>query len=132
MVSWWVPYLAKGRRTDFNTGPRDNSNCVCILNPQRLFESDSNNGPSLGQCNLGQIEDSSVQAFHQWSPTGYNIWPGPRPEFNNGPGITRIGAALLLTGVYSSRTRIMAPLQAIPILVKWKILLFRCPLVVSW
>ena len=34
--------------------------------------------------------------------------------------------------VYSNPTRITAPPQAIPILVRGKILLFRCPLVVSW
>ena len=45
MVSWWVPYLAKGYRPDFNQGP-GNSNSGPILAPRRLFESDSNNGPS--------------------------------------------------------------------------------------
>ena len=32
--------------------------------PQRLFESNSNNGPSMGQSNLGQMEDTSVKLSH--------------------------------------------------------------------
>ena len=42
MDSWRVPYLPKGCRPDFN-----NNN-----GPVRLFEFDSNNGPSPGHSNL--------------------------------------------------------------------------------
>ena len=52
MVSWWVPYLPKGCRLDFNNGPVGDSNSGSALDPGRLFESDSNNGPSLGHSNL--------------------------------------------------------------------------------
>ena len=31
MVSWWVPYLAKGCRPDFNNGPGGDSNSGLIL-----------------------------------------------------------------------------------------------------
>ena len=52
MVSWWVPYLPKGYRHDFNNGLGGDSNSGPILAPQRLFEPDSNNGPSPGHSNL--------------------------------------------------------------------------------
>ena len=52
MVSWWAPYLPKGCRPDFNNGLGDDSNSGPVLHPRRLFESDSNNGPSLGHSNL--------------------------------------------------------------------------------
>ena len=152
MVFWWVPYLAKRPRPDFNNGSGDNSNCGCILGiylsstwimtpPQaipvlghwdestpvhlnlwspkiliihlmsaisgprldfnncpwdnsnntpiltdrRLFVSDSNNGPSPGLCNLGQMKDTPVQVSHFWSPGGCNVWP-------SAPGLTSIMA----------------------------------------
>ena len=153
MVFWWVPYLAKRPRSDFNNGSGDNSNRSCILGPRHLFEfdlnndpspgnsslgsdgstsvhlnlwspkiliiqlmsaisgprldfnncpwdnlnnsrilthrrlfvSDSNNGPSPGFCNLGQMKDTPVQVSHLWSPGGCNIWP-------SAPGLTSIMA----------------------------------------
>ena len=45
MVSWWVPYLPKGCKPDFNNGLEGDSNSDPVLAPQRLFESESNNGP---------------------------------------------------------------------------------------
>ena len=51
MVSWQVPYLAKGCRPDFNNGLRGDSNSGPFL-PRRLFKSNSNNGPSPGHLNL--------------------------------------------------------------------------------
>ena len=48
-------------RPDFNNCPGDNSVSGCIYCPRHLFESDSNNGPSPGHSNLGQMEDTSVQ-----------------------------------------------------------------------
>ena len=47
MVSWLLPYLAKGPTPDFNNGPGNDSNIGCILAIQRLFESNVNNSPSL-------------------------------------------------------------------------------------
>ena len=52
MVSWWVPYLPKGCRPDFNNGLGGDSNSSPVLGPRRLFEFDSNNGPSPGHSNL--------------------------------------------------------------------------------
>ena len=62
MVFWWVPYLAKSPRPDFNNnnGSGDNSNCGCILGPQHLFEFDLNNDPSPGNSSLGSDGSTSV------------------------------------------------------------------------
>ena len=45
--------LAKGCRLDFNNDLRGDSDSGPILPPRRLFESDSNNGPSPGHSNTG-------------------------------------------------------------------------------
>ena len=47
MASWQGPYLVKGCKPDFNNGFRGDSNS----GPQRLFESDSNNGHFPGHSN---------------------------------------------------------------------------------
>ena len=73
MVSW-VQYLAKGPKPDFNDGPRITRIVAAFLSPA-FFESDSNNGPSPGHSNLGQMEDTPVQVSHLWSPGGSNICP---------------------------------------------------------
>ena len=52
MDSWWMPYLPKGCRLDFNNGPGGDSNNGPVLAPWRLFESDSNNGSSPDHSNL--------------------------------------------------------------------------------
>ena len=52
MDSWWVPYLPKGCRPDFNNGLGGDSNSGPVLAPQRLFEFDSNNGSSPRHSNL--------------------------------------------------------------------------------
>ena len=70
---------------------------------------------------LGQKEDTSVQVSHLWPRA-----PGLASKMVQ--GITRIVATFLTPpGAYSSPCRIIAPPQANPILVRWKILLFRCP-----
>ena len=56
MVSWWVQYLAKGPRPDFNNCPWDDLNSGRILAHQRLFESNLNNGLSPSQSNLGTLK----------------------------------------------------------------------------
>ena len=63
-VSWWVPYLAKGHRPEFNNSPGENTNCGRILGPRRLFECDLNNGPSPGHSSLGSDGSNSVQVSH--------------------------------------------------------------------
>ena len=52
LMVWWVPYLNKGHRPDFNNGLGGDSNSGPILAPWRLFESDLNNGPSPSHSNL--------------------------------------------------------------------------------
>ena len=48
MVSWWVPYLPKSCRPDFNNGLGGDSNSGPVLAPWRLSESDSTDGPIPG------------------------------------------------------------------------------------
>ena len=93
MISWWVPYLPKGYRPDFNNGPGGDSNSGPVLGPQHSFESDSNNVPSPGHSNLVSDE---VHLFK--SPTyGFLVVTmlakGPMPDFNNGQEMTQIVAA---------------------------------------
>ena len=125
MLFWWVQYLAKGPRPDLNDGPGDNSDSDCILPPWRLFESDSNNGPR-------PFQSLSDGRYFFRSPTygllvGAYLAKGPTPDFNNCPWDNLNSDRILALGVYSSLTQIMAPLQVIPILVNWKIHLFRSP-----
>ena len=67
MDFWWVPYLAKRPRPDFNNGSGDNSNCGCILGPQHLLEFGLNNDPSPGNSSLGSDRSTSVH-LNLWSP----------------------------------------------------------------
>ena len=87
MVSWWVPYLIKSCRPDFNNGLGGDSNSGPILGPRRLFESNSNNGPSPGHSNLVSDEvyicSSLPLMISWWLPS---LAKGPTPDFNNGPG----------------------------------------------
>ena len=72
MVSWWVPYLPKGCRQDFNNGPGDDLNSGPILAPWHILESNSNNA-RLGHSNLVSHEVYiSVQVSYLWFPGGYN------------------------------------------------------------
>ena len=63
-----------GPRLGFNNCPWDNLNNSRILTHRRLLVFDSNNSPSPGLCNLGQMKDAPVQVSHLWSPGGCNIW----------------------------------------------------------
>ena len=62
--SWWVPYLPKACRPDFNNGLGGDSNSGPILGPRRLFESDSNNSPSRATPILCQMKYTSVQVSY--------------------------------------------------------------------
>ena len=73
----WFPggcHLPRDCRSDFNNGLRGDSNSGPVLPPpRRLFEPDSNNGPSPGHSNL--VSDKvyiSVQVSYLWFPGGYN------------------------------------------------------------
>ena len=64
MVTWWVPYLAKGPKPDFNNDLEDDSSSGRTLPIRCLSESDSNNGPSPGRSNLMSDEVTSVQVSY--------------------------------------------------------------------
>ena len=89
MVFWWVSYLAKRPRADFNNGSGDNSNRGCILGPRHLFEFDLNNDPSPGNSSLGSDGSTSVH-LNLWSPKILithlmSAISGPRLDFSNCP-----------------------------------------------
>ena len=52
MISWWLPYLAKGPTPYLNSGQGNDSNIGSILAIQHLFESNLNNSPSPSHSNL--------------------------------------------------------------------------------
>ena len=113
MFSWWVPYLAKGCRPDFNNSLVGDLNSGPILAPG-IFKSDSNNGPSPGHLNLVSEGVTFVHVSYLWFSGRCHIWP--RATSIMASEVTRIMASFLLSGVYLSLTRIMAPPQAIPML----------------
>ena len=87
MVSWWASYLPKGCRPDFNNGLGGDWNNGPVLPPWRLFESNSNNGPSPGHSGLvsNQVYICSSLLFmiSWWLPY---LAKGPMPDFNIGLG----------------------------------------------
>ena len=73
MVFWWVPYLAKGCRPDFNNGLGGDLNSGPILAPRCLFKSDSNTGLSPGHFNLVSDGVTSVQVSYLWFHGGFPL-----------------------------------------------------------
>ena len=116
MVSWQMPYLAKGCRPDLNNGP--------ILVPRRLFKSDSNNGPSQAISILSYI-CSCLLLMVSWQVP--YLAKGCRPDLNNGLRGDSNSGPILPPGVYSSPTRIMTSPQAISILCQMEPHLFMSP-----
>ena len=57
---WFPGGYNNWRRTPGLTSVMNNSDSGRIFASWHLFESDSNNGPSPGRSNLGQIEDTSA------------------------------------------------------------------------
>ena len=103
-VSWQVPYL--GCRSDFNNGPRGDSNSGPILASFCLFE--SNNGPSLGHLNLVSDGATSVHVSYLWLPGRGHMW-------SRAVGLTSIMVSEVTRivvpfppRVYESLTQIMA------------------------
>ena len=106
MVSWQVPYLAKGCRLDFNNGLRGDSNSGPIY-PRHLFESASNNGPSPGHLNVRwSYICSCLLPMVSWQVP--YLAKGCRPDFNNGLRGDSNSGPILAPSVYLSLTRIMA------------------------
>ena len=71
MLSWQVPYLAKGHRPEFNNSPGGYSNNGRVLAPRRLFESDSNNG----HFNFVSNGVTAVQVSYLCFPGRCHFWP---------------------------------------------------------
>ena len=117
-----MQYLAKSPRPDFNNGQGNKSNSGCILSPG-VYSSLTRIIPP-GHSNPGQMEDTSAIMVSWWVPY---LAKSPWPDFNNCPWDNLNSGRILVPGVYSSLTQIMAPLQVISILVKWKIHMSRSP-----
>ena len=87
LMVWWVPYLKKGCRPDFNNGLGGDSNSGPVLAPWRLSESDSSNGPSLGHSYLVSDEvyicSGLLLMVSWWLPY---LAKGPTPDYNSCPG----------------------------------------------
>ena len=124
---WWVRYLNKRLRPEFNNGPEMTWIVATVWSPLHLFETDLYNGPSLSH---GVYICSPTYVLLQWSPT-YGLllmvsWQvphlstGSRPDFNNDLGADSNSGPVLGPGVYLSLTRIMAPPWATPILCTMK------------
>ena len=104
LMVWWLPYLNKDCRLDFNNGLGGDSNSGPVLAPWRLFESDSNNGPSPGQSSLVSDEvyicSSQLLMISWWLP---HLAKGPTPYFNSGSGNdSNIGCILALQRLFES------------------------------
>ena len=86
MVSWWVPYLAKGPRPDFNNCPWDN------LNSSHILASGVYSSLTQIMAPLQVIPISVRGKIHPFRSPTYGLivgaisGQGPRPDFNNGPG----------------------------------------------
>ena len=120
MVSWWMQYLAKGPRLDFNNCPWANLNSGRILAQRCLFESDWNNGSPPSHSNIGQVEDTPVQVLHLWFPGECNIWPkAPGLASIMAQVITQIVAAFCPRRLFESNSNNGA--QDIPILECWRL-----------
>ena len=121
MVSWLLPYLAKGPTPNFNSGPGNDSNIGYILALQRLFESNLNHSPSPSHSNLvsGRVYICSglLLTVSWWVPY---LPKGCRPDFNNGLGGDSNSGPVLPPRRLLSPTRIMAPPRATPILCQMK------------
>ena len=83
MVFWWVPYLAKGPRPDFNNGPGDDSNCGRILGPGVYSSPTLIMAPLQAIPILVRFRRHFCSDAHLWSHGECNIWP-------RAPGLTLI------------------------------------------
>ena len=123
---WWVPYLNKNRRPDFNNGPEMNWIVAAVWPPdvhlrQNWVKAPPQAIPTLCQMEYthlfkspsysflaGAISVQGLQAWLQW-------WPG---RWTMAWVVTRIVAPFLPSGFYLNPTRIMAP--------PWAILMLNC------
>ena len=133
MVSWWLPYLAKGPMSDFNSGLGYDSNIGCILAFQHLSESNLNNSPSPSHSNL--VSDrvyiclGLLLMVSWWVPY---LPKGCRLDFKNGLGGDSNSGPVLAPSVYLSLTQIMASPQATQILYQMKYIASSLPFMIYW
>ena len=121
MISWWLPYLAKGSMLDFNNDPANDSNSGCILALQCSFESSLNNGPFPSHSNLVSDGVYVCSGLLLRFPIGCHICPRAAGLTSiMAYEMTRILALFWAPGVCLSPTRIMAPSLATPILYQMK------------
>ena len=112
---WWVPYLNKRLKPEFNNDPEMTWIEARVWTPLHLFETNLYNGPSLSHgvyiCSSLLLMVSS-QVPH--------LSTGSRPDFNNDLGADSNSGPVLGPGVYLSLTRIMTSPWATPILCQMK------------
>ena len=116
MVSWQVPYLAKGCRLDFNNGLRGDSNSGPILAPSVHLSLTQITASLMAISILCQMELHLFLSATFGFLTGVVSGQGLQPDFINGLRGDSNSGPILTPGVYWSLTGIMAPLQAISIL----------------
>ena len=117
MDSWWVPYLFKSCRPDFN---QEVTRIVAPYWPPSVYLNSTRimTPPQARSCLIPM-----VSWWVSYLPKGC------RPDFNNGLGGDSNSGPVLAPGVYLSPTRIMAPPWATPILCQMKsIYLFKSPI----
>ena len=116
MVSWQVPYLAKGCRPDFNNGLRGYSNSGPILASSVYLSLTRIMAPPKAISILCQMELHLFMSPIYGFLAGAILAKGCRPDFNNGlKGDSNSGPILAPQRLFSL-TRIMPPPQAIPML----------------
>ena len=109
MVSWQVPYLAKGCRLDFNNGLRGDSNSGPILAPSVHLSLTQITASPMAISILCQMELHLFLSATFGFLTGVVSDRGLQPDFINGLRGDSNSGPILTPGVYWSLTGIMAP-----------------------
>ena len=112
---WWVPYLNKRLKPEFNNDPEMTWIEATVWTPLHLFETNLYNGPSLSH---GVYICSSLLLMVSWQLP--HLSTGSRPDFNNDLGADSNSGPVLGPGVHLSLTRIMTSPWATPILCQMK------------
>ena len=81
LMVWWVPYLNKGCRSDFNNGLGGDSNSGPVLAPSVYLRRTRIMVPPQATPVLCQMKSTSVQVSYLWFPGG-----GQGPHLNGGLG----------------------------------------------
>ena len=113
LMVWWVPYLNKGCRPDFNNGLGGDSDCApfwlpgIYLSPIRIM------APPQATRVLCQMKCSGLLlVVSWWLPY---LTKDPTPDFSSGPGNdSDISCTLALQHLFKSNLSVIVPPQAIP------------------